>query len=116
MGYKLIPLTFLLLLLTYPIGAQETGTLYLKKVNGKIGWFESGNTQKHWEYTGEIFEGKPNGKGTLISPFENYSGEFKNGKMHGQISHIFEWLFQHQVLILLLLEILEAFPKQLLHQ
>ena len=54
--------------------------------NGKIGWFESGNAQKNWEYTGEILEGKPNGKGTLISPFENYSGEFKNGKMHGQIT------------------------------
>ena len=90
MGCKLIPLTFLILLITYPIGAQETGTLYLKKVNGKIGWFESGNAQKHWEYKGEIFEGKPNGKGILISPFENYTGEFKNGKMHGQITHTLE--------------------------
>jgi len=90
MGYKLITLTFSLLLLTYPIVAQETGTLYLKKINGKIGWFESGNAQKNWEYTGEIFEGKPNGKGELISPFEKYSGEFHNGKMHGQITHTYE--------------------------
>ena len=36
MRYKLITLSFLLLLLTHPIVAQETGTLYLKKVNGKI--------------------------------------------------------------------------------
>jgi Uncharacterized protein conserved in bacteria len=33
---------------------------------------------------------KPNGKGVLISPFEKYSGEFKNGKMHGQITHTYE--------------------------
>ena len=76
MGYKFITFTFSILLLTYNLAAQETGTLFLKKVNGKIGWFESGNTQKHWEYTGEIFEGKPNGKGTLISPFEKIKTVF----------------------------------------
>ena len=90
MRYKLITLSFLLLLLNHPIVAKETGTLYLKKVNGKIDWFESGNAQKNWKYTGEIFEGKPNGKGELISPFEKYSGEFYNGKMHGQITHTYE--------------------------
>ena len=90
MGYNFVTLSFLLLLLTYPICAQENGTLYLKKVNGKIGWFDSGNSQKDWEYTGEIFDGKPNGNGELISPFEKYSGEFKNGKMHGQMTHIYE--------------------------
>ena len=90
MRYKLITLSFLFLLLNHPIVAQETGTLYLKKVNGKIDWFESGNAQKNWKFTGEIFEGKPNGKGELISPFEKYSGEFYNGKMHGQITHTYE--------------------------
>ena len=55
MGYKFITLIFSLLLLTYTLAAQETGTLYLKKVNGKIGWFESGNAQKNWKYTGKIF-------------------------------------------------------------
>ena len=90
MRYKLITLSFLLLLQNYPICAEENGTLYLKKVNGKIGWFESGNEQINWKYTGEIFESKPNGKGILISPFEKYSGEFKNGKMHGQMTHTFE--------------------------
>ena len=58
MGYKFITLIFSLLLLTYTLAAQETGTLYMKKVNGKIGWFESGNAQKNWKYKGEIFEGK----------------------------------------------------------
>ena len=43
MGYKFITLTFSLLVLTYTLAAQETGTLYLKKVNGKIGWFKSGD-------------------------------------------------------------------------
>ena len=67
MGYKFITLIFSLLLLTYTLAAQETGTLYLKKVNGNIGWFENGNAQKNWLYKGEIFEGKPNGNGVLSS-------------------------------------------------
>ncbi len=91
MRYKFITFTFSLLFLTSPITAQELGILYLKKVNGKIGWFESGNAQKNWKYTGEIFEGKPNGNGVLISPFEEYSGEFKNGRMHGQLTHTYEY-------------------------
>ena len=90
MGYKFITISILLLLLTFPIFAQETGTLYLKKVNGKIGWFDSGNAQKNWQYTGEIIDGKPYGNGVLISPFEKYTGEFKNGKMHGQMTHTYE--------------------------
>ncbi len=90
MGYKFITLTFSLLLLTYTLAAQETGTLYLKKVNGKIGWFESGDKQKHLKYTGEIADGKPNGTGELSSPSGKYSGEFKNGLMHGQVTHIYK--------------------------
>ena len=65
MRYQFITFTFSLLLLTYNLAAQETGTLYLKKVNGKIGWFKSGDEQKHLKYTGEIFDGKPNGQGVL---------------------------------------------------
>ena len=84
MGYKSITLIFSLLLLTYTLAAQETGTLYLKKVNGKIGWSESGNPQKNWKYTGVIFDGEPNGNGVLRSPFEEYIGEFKNGKRNGK--------------------------------
>ena len=90
MGYKFIAFTFSLILLTYTLAAQETGTLYLKKINGKIGWFESGNSQKNWKYTGEIIDGEPNGNGVLISPYEKYSGEFKNGRMHGQVTHTYE--------------------------
>ena len=90
MGYKFITLIFSLLLLTYTLAAKETGTLYLKKVNGKIGWFESGDEQKHLKYTGEITAGKPNGTGELSSPSGKYSGEFKNGLMHGQVTHTYE--------------------------
>ena len=70
MVYRFITLIFSLILLPYNLAAQETDTLYLKKVNGKIGWFESGNAQKNWKYTGETFDGKPNGNGVLSSPFE----------------------------------------------
>jgi len=87
MVYKFIAFTSSLLLLTYTLAAQETGTLYLKKVDGKIGWFESGDEKKHLKFTGEIAEGKPNGTGELSSPSGKYSGEFKNGLMHGQVTH-----------------------------
>ena len=50
-----------LLILTFPLVAQEAGVLYLKKVNSKFGWFESGNDKKHWKYIGEIKKGKPHG-------------------------------------------------------
>jgi hypothetical protein len=56
-----------LLILTFPLVAQETGVLYLKKVNGKLGWFESGDDKKHWKYIGEIKNGFRNGKGTYTS-------------------------------------------------
>ena len=87
MGYKLITLTFTFLLLTYNLVAKETATLFLKKVNGKVGWYESGDAKKHLKYTGEIADGKPNGTGELLSPSGKYSGEFKNGFMHGQVTH-----------------------------
>ena len=87
MVYKFITIIFSLLLLAYTLAAQGTGSLYLKKVNGKIGWFESGDEQKHLKYTGEIVDGKPNGTGELSSPSGKYYGEFKNGLMHGQVTH-----------------------------
>ena len=73
-----------LLILTFPLVAQETGVLYLKKVNGKFGWFENGNDKKDWKYIGEIKNGKPDGTGVLIHTLGKYSGELKNGLRHGQ--------------------------------
>jgi len=79
-----------LLILTFPLVAQETGVLYLKKVNGKFGWFESGNDKKHWKYIGEIKNGKPNGTGVLSSTFGKYSGEVNNGIVHGQGTYTYK--------------------------
>ena len=90
MGYKFKILIFPIILLTYTLAAQERSTLYLKKVNGKIGWFKSGDENKHLKYTGEIVEGKPNGSGELYSPSGKYDGEFKNGLMHGQVTHTYK--------------------------
>ena len=79
-----------LLILTFPLDAQETGVLYFKKVNGKFGWFESGNDKKHWKYIGEIKKGKPNGTGVLSHTFGKYSGEVNNGIVHGQGTYTYK--------------------------
>ena len=79
-----------LFILTFPLVAQEAGVLYLKKVNGKFGWFENGNEKKDWKYIGEIKNGKPNGTGVLSSTFGKYSGELKNGMKHGQGTYTYK--------------------------
>ena len=79
-----------LLILTFPLVAQETGVLYFKKVNGKYGWFENGNDKKDWKYIGEIKNRKPNGTGVLSSTFGKYSGELKNGMKHGQGTYTYK--------------------------
>jgi len=79
-----------LFILTFPLVAQEAGVLYLKKVNGKFGWFENGNDKKDWKYIGEIKNGKPNGTGVLSSTFGKYSGELKNGMKHGQGTYTYK--------------------------
>ena len=79
-----------LLILTSPLVAEETGVLYLKKVNGKFGWFENGNDKKDWKYIGEIKNGKPNGIGVLSSTFGKYSGELKNGMQHGKGTYTYK--------------------------
>ena len=65
--------------LTFPLVAQETGILYLNKVNGKLGWFENSNDKKDWKYVGDIKDGKPNGIGELSSTFGSYFGGVKMG-------------------------------------
>jgi hypothetical protein len=79
-----------LLILTFPLVAQEAGVLYLKKVNSKFGWFESGNDKKHWKYIGEIKKGKPHGTGVLSSTFGKYSGEVNNGILHCQVTYTYK--------------------------
>lgn len=38
---------------------------------------------QEYTYTGEVLDGKPNGKGTGIYPYGTYTGEYKNGLRHG---------------------------------
>lgn len=56
---------------------------------------------KNFSYTGEVVDGKPNGKGTGIYPYGTYTGEYKNGLRQGKGtferkngSHKFEGYFQ----------------------
>jgi hypothetical protein len=84
MNMKHILLLLYFFFLTSPLLAQETGVLYLTKVNGKFGWFKNSNDIKAWKYEGEITNGKPNGSGVLKYTFATYSGEVKNGLRHGQ--------------------------------
>jgi len=76
--------------LTFPLLAQETGVLYLTKVNGKFGWFKNSNDIKDWKYEGEIKNGKPNGTGVLEYNLATYSGEVKNGMQHGQGTYTYK--------------------------
>jgi len=76
--------------LTFPLLAQETGVLYLTKVNGKFGWFENSNDIKDWKYEGEIKNGKPNGTGVLEYNLATYYGEVKNGMLHGQGTYTYK--------------------------
>ena len=88
MKHILILLSFLVL--SSPLVAQESGILYFKKVNGKFGWFKNGNDKKDWIYVGEIKKGKPNGTGVLSSTLGKYSGEVKNGMMHGKGTYTYK--------------------------
>jgi hypothetical protein len=90
MNMRHIILLLYFFFLTFPLFSQETGVLYLKKVNGKFGWFESGNDKKNWKYVGEIKNGKPNGTGELSSTFGSYFGEVKNGMQHGKGAYTYK--------------------------
>ena len=61
------------------------GVLYIRKVNGKWGWYKSGDEKKDGKYVGEIENGIPDGQGTKTLPSGGkYLGEWKNGKYDGQ--------------------------------
>ena len=90
MNMRHIILLLYFFFLTFPLVAQETGVLYLTKVNGKFGWFEKSNDIKDWKYEGEIKNGKPNGTGVLEYTFATYSGEVKNGLRLGQGTYTYK--------------------------
>ena len=61
------------------------GVLYRRLVNGKWGWYKSGNEKKDGKYLGEIENEVPNGQGKLtFSDGEKYVGEWLDGERNGQ--------------------------------
>ena len=86
MKHLLIILSFLLL--SSPvIGDNHKGeTLYLWGEYPGYKWMEFGDKNTRPQYKGEVENGKPNGLGVLIYPYNGKSivGEYKDGKKDGQ--------------------------------
>jgi hypothetical protein len=58
--------------------------LYIRKVDGKWGWYLEGNEKTDSKYLGETENSKPSGQGTRTWPIgDKYVGEFKDGGFHG---------------------------------
>lgn len=80
-----------LILLSSPLfGDNHKGeTLYLWKISSVVQWYRFGNKYTRPQYKGEVENGKPNGLGVLIYPYNSKSivGEWKNGK---------EWKTKHR--------------------
>jgi hypothetical protein len=63
----------------------EEGILFTYKEDGKWIWLENGDVGDGGKYEGQIENGKPNGRGSLI--YRNgtrYEGEFKEGRWNGK--------------------------------
>ena len=71
-----------LLLLSSPLFGQETGVLYQYETSSGIKWKTFGDGKVQPKYEGEIKNGKMDGLGVLIFPYNGKSvvGEWKNGK------------------------------------
>jgi len=80
-----------ILLLSSPVfGDNHKGeTLYLWKTSSSVLWYRFGDKNTRPQYKGEVENGKPNGLGVLIYPYNGKSivGEWKNGK---------EWKTKHR--------------------
>ena len=60
---------------------HQQGVLFGELVGDEWVWFKNGDETTDSIYRGEIRNGLPNGKGTLILPDgKKYVGEFKDGK------------------------------------
>ena len=60
---------------------HQQGVLFGELVGDEWVWFKNGDKTTDSIYQGEIRNGLPNGKGTLILPDgKKYVGEFKDGK------------------------------------
>ena len=88
---KHLLIIFSILLLSSPLfGDNHKGeTLYLWKTSSDVQWYRFGNKYTRPQYKGEVENGKPNGLGVLIYPYNGKSivGEWKNGK---------EWKTKHR--------------------
>jgi len=87
----LLILLISILLLSSPLfGDNHKGeTLYLWKTSSSVQWYRFGDKYTRPQYKGEVENGKPNGLGVLIYPYNGKSivGEWKNGK---------EWKTKHR--------------------
>jgi len=69
---------------------REMVVLFLRKENGKQGWFWEGDENDDTKYVGEIEKGLPHGMGTITfgkgkwKGGKKYVGEWKDGKPNGQ--------------------------------
>ena len=70
-----------ILLLSSPLFGQETGVLYQYETSSGIQWKTFGDSKVQPMYKGEIKNGKMDGLGVLIYPYDGKSivGEWKNG-------------------------------------
>ena len=68
---------------------KERVVLYNRRVNGKWGWYKSGDENDDTKYVGEIEKGLPHGMGTITfgkgkwKGGKKYIGEWKDGKPNG---------------------------------
>jgi hypothetical protein len=64
---------------------KRKGVLYKRFLNGKWGWYKSGNEGWVGKYVGEFENGKPNGQGTYRNKFgEKYVVDYMDGERYGQ--------------------------------
>ena len=67
------------------------GILFERKLNGKWGWFESGDENRDGKYVGEIALGKPNGFGIYeYSNGDRYEGEWRSGRRTGNGTYTYQ--------------------------
>ena len=75
---------FSILLLSSPLFGDnhKVETLYLWETSSSVQWYRFGDKYTRPQYKGEVENGKPNGLGVLIYPYNGKSivGEWKNGK------------------------------------
>ena len=71
-----------ILLLSSPVIGQETGVLYQYETSSGLVWKTFGDSKVQPMYKGEIKNGKMDGLGVLIYPYDGkiIVGEWKNGK------------------------------------